>query len=481
MPYFPIVTRPGAEPRYSDDFDPSGQRIGRHHAGIDIYAPEGAELVAVDAGEVRHAEEGLAGHVLYLYVPDFAHRQQTYFYGHLSAYAADVPITRSGPPFPHVEAGQTIGYVGHTGKTDVNHLHFERHEPDAIDPFPFLQAAEVLGVSSPTTTAKAKPLSEPLAAKAFAAAYKKKHSADAVRAALVIPLAQALAEGTCGPTYAGTNNWGSMHATQGFADAHAKDSGYGTFAHLDSGYSGPYITRFEVRPSPINGAGAFLDRVESAIGSLGIGTPNQSDDDVKRYAELLYATGYFTMNHSNVTPLAKRKDALANDTWTADDRANIADYAALLVGVVPRARAAILAMDQEPADPSAVSVGPFAPLAERLTPGRPPATLKHARELLGANADNPPPGAISLYDATHAPGGEGVWLFGDAPVTVGPDPSQTTQQQPSPSPTPAAVRIVEVVADVVAIVLAAAAGVAGGVALDRYVIRPTEQRRRREA
>jgi len=58
------------------------------------------------------------------------------FYTHFSSYA--------GPSDGgHVSAGETIGLVGATGDTTVNHLHFEYHPGGgaAVDPY-----AALLGV-----------------------------------------------------------------------------------------------------------------------------------------------------------------------------------------------------------------------------------------------------------------------------------------------------------------------------------------------
>jgi hypothetical protein len=244
-------------------------------------------------------------------------------------------------------------------------------------------------------------------------AWAQKHGPSMPPAAgITYTLAQALGE-AC-HTSRGTNNVGCMHATEAWAKAHAKDRGFGMVAFRDSGPNGSYITRLRVSPSPLVGARAFLDAVES---NVNLGAVQTSLD----FARDHYVHGYFTGWHPTPaeraqgwanTPLMERAAAVRAGTLTQSDWANIAAYSKMIEARTGEAIAAFTAAAAEPGDPSVVNVGPpFASLAERLTPDGPPHTIEEARRRLGAAADHPPAGAISLQDALDAPGGDGVWMF----------------------------------------------------------------------
>jgi murein DD-endopeptidase MepM/ murein hydrolase activator NlpD len=94
-----------------------------------MIAAYGTPIVAVAPGNARSASSVLGG--LGVVVEHDSGGDWT-FYAHLSSYAA----------MGHVSAGTVIGYVGSTGDTTVNHLHFEYHPNGgaAIDPYAALLA-----------------------------------------------------------------------------------------------------------------------------------------------------------------------------------------------------------------------------------------------------------------------------------------------------------------------------------------------------
>jgi murein DD-endopeptidase MepM/ murein hydrolase activator NlpD len=107
---------------------PFGQRWGRLHAGIDIAAPAGTPIRAADSGTVVLAG-WQGGYGLYTCVRHTASLSTCY--AHQSRLG-----TRSGAS---VRKGQVIGFVGNTGHSFGNHLHFEtwvRGQP--VDPMGFL-------------------------------------------------------------------------------------------------------------------------------------------------------------------------------------------------------------------------------------------------------------------------------------------------------------------------------------------------------
>jgi len=113
-------------------------RSGHTHEAIDILAPRGTEVVAVEDGKVAKLFTSVAGGLtIYQFDPK---ESFVYYYAHLDSYAAGIEAG------DHVQRGQVIGYVGTTGNAPKNtpHLHFgiSKLDPDhrwwggtALDPF----------------------------------------------------------------------------------------------------------------------------------------------------------------------------------------------------------------------------------------------------------------------------------------------------------------------------------------------------------
>jgi murein DD-endopeptidase MepM/ murein hydrolase activator NlpD len=107
---------------------PFGPRWGRLHAGIDISAPAGTPIRAADSGRVALAG-WQGGYGLYTCVQHTSSLSTCY--AHQSRLGTAQGAT--------VRQGQVIGYVGNTGHSFGNHLHFEtwvRGTP--VDPMGFL-------------------------------------------------------------------------------------------------------------------------------------------------------------------------------------------------------------------------------------------------------------------------------------------------------------------------------------------------------
>jgi peptidoglycan hydrolase-like protein with peptidoglycan-binding domain len=118
---------------------------GRAHLGVDIIAPAGKLLYAVTDGRVTKVYKdypgSLAGNGVRLTMDDGTY----FFYAHMSEIADGIEL---GVP---VKAGQVLGYVGNTGNSGTNHLHFEVHPKGgaAVNPYPLVQAIDACDVTDP--------------------------------------------------------------------------------------------------------------------------------------------------------------------------------------------------------------------------------------------------------------------------------------------------------------------------------------------
>ena len=106
-----------------------GNGEGEFHKGVDISSPLGTPVRVTGDGTVKLADRSNGyGQTV---VIDHGHGVET-VYGHLSGYAVMAGQT--------VVRGQVVGYVGHSGRTTGNHLHYEvRIRNTAVNPHKYLR------------------------------------------------------------------------------------------------------------------------------------------------------------------------------------------------------------------------------------------------------------------------------------------------------------------------------------------------------
>ena len=102
---------------------------GRSHEGVDMMAPRGTPLVAVESGYAQFKTTRLGGNSVWV----GGASGTRYFYAHLSAWEGSSR---------NVSKAEVICYVGATGNTSANHLHFEVHPGGgrAVNPYPYVRA-----------------------------------------------------------------------------------------------------------------------------------------------------------------------------------------------------------------------------------------------------------------------------------------------------------------------------------------------------
>lgn len=106
---------------------------GRLHRGVDMFAPRGEPIYAVESGTVALSDHGLGGKQIMLR----ASSGRAYYYAHLDAFA----ITNGAT----VSQGDLVGYNGDSGNAEGTspHLHFQIHPTGGsgvINPTPSVAA-----------------------------------------------------------------------------------------------------------------------------------------------------------------------------------------------------------------------------------------------------------------------------------------------------------------------------------------------------
>ena len=122
------IVCPVAGPHAFADTWGAARSGGRSHEGVDMMAPSGTPLVAVESGYAEFKTTRLGGNSVWVN----GNSGTRYFYAHLSAWEGSSR---------NVSQGEVIGYVGATGNTTANHLHFElRPGGRAVNPYPYVRA-----------------------------------------------------------------------------------------------------------------------------------------------------------------------------------------------------------------------------------------------------------------------------------------------------------------------------------------------------
>lgn len=139
--YFPVS--PMDSLRLDDSFDAPRDGGARVHNAIDIMAPRGSAVLAVQDGQILRLSKSALGGIT-VYASD-VEGNFVYYYAHLDRYH---PGVYQGKPLMR---GDTLGYVGTTGNSPKNlpHLHFQVMYMPAdkrfwagqpINPYPLLKA-----------------------------------------------------------------------------------------------------------------------------------------------------------------------------------------------------------------------------------------------------------------------------------------------------------------------------------------------------
>lgn len=110
-----------------------GKRGGKNHDGIDIPAPKGTPIVAVDNGVVVYSDNGIRGYGNMIVI---AHTDDIFtVYAHNRSNKVDKGDS--------VKKGEKIAEIGNTGRSTGPHLHFEIRVKNKVrNPAQFLSNSE---------------------------------------------------------------------------------------------------------------------------------------------------------------------------------------------------------------------------------------------------------------------------------------------------------------------------------------------------
>ncbi len=107
----------------------------RRHQGIDLAAPKGTPIYAIDHGRVTYAGHGKTGYGRLVVVTHLNKAYKSY-YAHLSRYK----VNRGDI----VKKGDLLGLMGESGRATGVHLHFEiRKNKFALNPLDHLPSGAV--------------------------------------------------------------------------------------------------------------------------------------------------------------------------------------------------------------------------------------------------------------------------------------------------------------------------------------------------
>lgn len=125
--------------RVTSHFDPKRMhpllKVRKPHMGTDFGAPVGTPVYAFDHGVVK--KFGMKGAMGNMVEIDHGGGVHT-FYGHLHGFAKSLKVGKQ------VKKGETIGFVGNTGRSTGPHLHFGLKKGKAfVDPMKYLKVTTI--------------------------------------------------------------------------------------------------------------------------------------------------------------------------------------------------------------------------------------------------------------------------------------------------------------------------------------------------